>query len=112
MQINIRRMSPRINFSSLHFNSVFLIIGKKPMKRHLIDSVCAVLLLTGAISSGCKDDVSGTEPIDIVFPPSGVSYGKYIQPLFDRGCTFHCHEGQQPPANLNLETYQEAISSD
>ena len=70
-----------------------------------------VAVLAG-INWDCKDDITGG-PIDIVFPASNISYGKYVQPLFDRGCAYSgCHAGDSPPDGLNLEDYQDALSSD
>ncbi|HTK82579.1 MAG TPA: c-type cytochrome domain-containing protein [Bacteroidota bacterium] len=52
-----------------------------------------ILLVLCAFLSSCKDDTTDNGlPIDIVFPDSNVSYGRYVQPLFDRGCAFSgCH---------------------
>jgi hypothetical protein len=61
----------------------------------------------------CKDDISGGGPINIVFPDSNVSYGRYVQPLFDRGCAFTgCHAGNDAPLGLKLDNWQNALSSD
>ncbi len=51
---------------------------------------CAVAALPFA--SGCKDSV--IEPADIVFPASGVSFARHVQPLFNEACAFSgCHGG-------------------
>jgi hypothetical protein len=51
----------------------------------------ACLLLLGWACWNCKDDITD-QGVDIVFPDSGVSYGRQVQPLFDRGCAFSgCH---------------------
>ena len=40
-----------------------------------------ILVVFGVL--GC--DTGATEPQDIVFPDSGVSYSRHVQPLFDLG---------------------------
>ncbi len=52
----------------------------------------------------CQDSLTNAPPPDIVFPASGISYGKYVEPLFLQACaTGGCHAGAEPAANLNLE---------
>lgn len=47
-----------------------------------------------------KDEVS-----NIVFPDSGISYARHVEPLFQQQCAFSgCHGGSQPPSGLNLTT--------
>jgi hypothetical protein len=47
-----------------------------------------------------------TDTSDIVFPPSNVSYGKYVQPLFLQECAIPgCHTQDAPAGNLSLESY-------
>ena len=51
---------------------------------------CAIAVLS--LASGCKDSV--VEPATIVFPSSGVSYARHVQPLFNQACAFvGCHGG-------------------
>jgi hypothetical protein len=66
---------------------------------------CALILLTVAFWS-CKDSI--TEPPDIVFPDSNISYNGLIQPLFNQTCALSggCHAGEDPAAQLSLESYQ------
>ncbi|SRR5713101_108423 len=75
-----------------------------------------ILLFAGAIVSvvaGCKDDTVDTGMIDIVFPDSNISYGRSVQPLFDRGCALSgCHVGSDAPDGLQLDNYQNAVGSD
>jgi hypothetical protein len=60
----------------------------------------------------CKDDISGGGPIDIVFPDSNISYGRQVQPLFDRGCAFNgCHGEYDAQFGLKLDNWQNALSS-
>jgi hypothetical protein len=58
----------------------------------------------------CKDDITGT--VDIVFPKTHVSYGTYVQPLFDRGCAFSgCHGPDTFEARgYSLDSYQHATA--
>ena len=65
------------------------------------------LLLWNAWS--CKDQISGPGLPNIIFPSSGVSYSKQVQPLFNQGCggqNSACH-GPDTFANLqfSLDTY-------
>lgn len=58
---------------------------------------------------GC--DTGATEPQDIVFPASDVSYGRHVQPLFDLGCNFSgCHNSIDRAGNLSLTTYIDLFS--
>jgi len=69
--------------------------------------VCIALIALASLYS-CKDNLTGTGPFDIVFPDSNISYNSVIQPLFDKGCALAggCHAGDQPAADLGLESYQ------
>lgn len=79
--------------------------------KNLLIMVSAILFLV--IFTTCEDDISGGSTTEIVFPDSNVSYGRHVQPLFDRGCAFSgCHIGVDPPMGLNLETYQNTMSAD
>ena len=61
------------------------------------------------MSWSCKDEISGPSG-DIMFPDSGVSYVKQVEPLFMRSCgSSQCHTGEDPAAGLSLETYQRAL---
>ena len=76
-------------------------------------SLCGFsLLLWNAWS--CKDQISGPGLSQIVFPSSGVSYSKQVQPLFNQGCGGQnnaCH-GPETFATLqySLDTYLHAIN--
>ena len=58
----------------------------------------------------CKDDTGSSGTGDIVFPDSNVSYGRQVQPLFDRGCAFYgCHGADTfDERGYSLDTYQNA----
>jgi len=70
------------------------------------------LLFLSWIFLSCKDDVSGGGTADIVFPAANVSYGKHVQPLFDRGCAMGgCHGPDTfGERGYSLDTYQHATS--
>jgi hypothetical protein len=60
---------------------------------------------------GCKDSISSPDLSKIVFPASGVSYGKHVEPLFLQGCAYTgCHDSETKAGDLNLETYYDATS--
>jgi len=63
-----------------------------------------------AIVSSCKNTINS--PIgDIVFPASGVSYSKQVQPLFNVGCIYSgCHDDQTRASNLSLTNYIDATT--
>ena len=63
-----------------------------------------LLLLTVILFSACSTGIS--EPQDIVFPESDVSYRLHVQPLFDISCSFSgCHDGVTRAGNLALRSY-------
>jgi hypothetical protein len=67
--------------------------------------VLAVCVLANA---GCKDEnpVDGDSPSNIVFPTSNVSYGRYVQPLFNQTCALTgCHGDGQQQSGLRLTSY-------
>jgi hypothetical protein len=63
------------------------------------------IFLVGIVTlPSCKDQTNQNFTSDIVFPPSGVSFSKQVQPLFQQTCVAAgCHGGSQPAANLNLQ---------
>jgi hypothetical protein len=68
----------------------------------------AGLLLLAFMVSACED--ASTESISdinkIVFPASGISYNKTIQPLFNIACaTSGCHDVKTKASNLDLSDY-------
>jgi mono/diheme cytochrome c family protein len=48
----------------------------------------------------CKDQTTQTS--DIIFPASGVSFTKQVEPLFQETCA-SCHNGNNPATNLSLD---------
>lgn len=53
---------------------------------------------------GC--DTGITDPEDIIFPESEVSYGRHVRPLFELGCNFSgCHNSIDRAGSLSLESY-------
>ncbi|MCE7934195.1 MAG: hypothetical protein DYG96_06340 [Chlorobi bacterium CHB2] len=70
----------------------------------LLLAALAVALAAGVV--GCGDNGVITDPLDIVFPESNVSYSQHVQPLFDLSCTSSgCHDGYTQAGGLRLETY-------
>jgi hypothetical protein len=67
-------------------------------------SACAIWFaasLTASCSSG-----TATDSRSIVFPASGVSYQRHVQPFFDLSCTFAgCHNSQSPAAGVSFASY-------
>lgn len=71
-------------------------------------SVLCGLLFASFVFNACED--SSTETItdinSIVFPPSGISYNRTIQPLLNLGCaTSGCHDIKTRASNLDLSDY-------
>ncbi len=64
---------------------------------------CVVALVF--VLSSCKDTSNSVSNLDeIVFPATGISYEKQVQPLFNIGCaTTSCHDNQDK--TLNLTSY-------
>ncbi len=68
------------------------------------------LLLSGSLFS-CGDDVL-TDPKQIVFPDTNVSYQRHVQPFLNLTCTYSgCHSSDSRAGNLALTTYMEFIDS-
>ena len=83
------------------------------MEQHnLIRIIFFITVITGIVA-GCKDDATDSGPIGIVFPDSNISYGRHVQPLFDRGCAYSgCHgEDTFDRYGFSLDSYQHATSS-
>jgi hypothetical protein len=59
--------------------------------------------------SACGDDLL-TDPKQIVFPDSNISYQSSVQPLFNLSCTYSgCHSSESRAGRLALTTYMEFI---
>ena len=75
------------------------------MGRGVALAAFALLLLLAACESG------PSEPGDVVFPESDVSYSRHVEPLFDVGCTFSgCHNSTDRAGNLSLASYLDVIN--
>jgi hypothetical protein len=72
-----------------------------PEYKFLFAAAASIVLL--AISS-CKDSSNPITKLDeIVFPDTGISYERQVQPLFNVGCAFAgCHDNAN---NLDLTRY-------
>ena len=56
-------------------------------------------------------DTGPTNPEDVVFPDSNVSYSRHVQPLFDVGCNFSgCHNSGSRAGGLSLASYFDLIN--
>lgn len=67
-----------------------------------------LLLLLAGVVVAC--DTGITEPTDVVFPESNVSYTRHVQPLFDVSCNFSgCHNTTDRAGNLSLASYFDLI---
>ncbi len=82
------------------------------INRSRVGAIAFMLLTLGGALWSCKDDVTGSGTIDIVFPDSNISYGKQVQPLFDRGCAFTgCHGPDTfTDRGFSFDSYQNARS--
>ena len=67
-------------------------------------AICYTVIFLFVLSS-CKDTSNSVSALDdIVFPATGISYEKQVQPLFNIGCaTTSCHDAQNN--TLNLTSY-------
>ncbi|MCC7439132.1 MAG: hypothetical protein IT211_11620 [Armatimonadetes bacterium] len=75
------------------------------MSRTTLATTILSILAAAVAVVGC-DSGFVTDPRDIVFPESDVSYSQHVQPLFDLSCTTSgCHDGFTQAAGLRLETY-------
>ncbi|HTY11047.1 MAG TPA: hypothetical protein VMF88_08235 [Bacteroidota bacterium] len=73
-----------------------------PLLRFAAAGTFAILF---SLFPACKDSSNSVSALDqIVFPATGISYEKQVQPLFNVGCaTTSCHDSQD--AKLNLTSY-------
>lgn len=80
------------------------------MKKFLNESILFyVFSIIVCIIPSCKEDIHTEE---IVFPDSGVSYIKHVEPLFFNTCAFTgCHgEDTFEERGFSLDSYQNAIA--
>jgi hypothetical protein len=66
---------------------------------------CSIIFLF--VFPACKDTSNSVSTLDeIVFPGTGISYEKQVQPLFNIGCaTTSCHDNASQKGNLDLSSY-------
>ena len=66
-------------------------------------------LLIFILNPSCKEEADVSE---IIFPDSGVSYIKHVEPLFFNTCAFTGCHGEEPydEYGLRLDSYQHAIA--
>ena len=92
---------------SLFMNEVItgLIIGNVPPKQCTITYYSYTGDLTFAIGKHVD-----TLTVEIVFPASGVSYSKQVQPLFNAACNYSgCHNAANVAGGLNLSSWNSII---
>ena len=60
----------------------------------------------------CKDHISDSGNVDVVFPDTGVSYGRHVQVLFWQACAFGgCHgDDTFDGRGFALDSYQHATA--
>ncbi|MBI3193910.1 MAG: hypothetical protein HYZ34_05485 [Ignavibacteriae bacterium] len=73
----------------------------------------SLLLSWSLINLACEDDTTEEKVNEIVFPETNVSYGKHVQPLFDRACAFGgCHGPDTflDRRGFSLDSYQNMMN--
>jgi hypothetical protein len=82
----------------------------RSMRKHLFIPALAFMVAVVLSLPSC-DKGTITDPQDIVFPDSGVSYHHDVQPLFDLSCAFSgCHDEYSRAGGLSLRSYSDVIS--
>jgi len=83
--------------------------GKKMRLYRFTITVAAIsyAVISLFVLSSCKDTSNSVSTLDdIVFPATGISYEKLVQPLFNIGCaTTSCHDNASQKGNLDLSSY-------
>jgi hypothetical protein len=75
---------------------------QKSRKNRLL-VIIPVLFLIPLFFADCSKDT--TEPPQIVYPDSNLSFNQHIYPIFSANCaTSGCHESVNPARGLDLET--------
>jgi hypothetical protein len=72
------------------------------LRTMLLVSFCAWL-------SSCAEGII-TDPRQIVFPESNVSFGQHVLPLMNVSCAFSGCHGSSPARNIRLTTYTDILS--
>jgi hypothetical protein len=71
--------------------------------KNLLTSIIPFLFLMSVFFSQCSKDT--TEPTQIVYPDSNLSFNQHIYPILSGNCaTSGCHESINPAKGLDLET--------
>ena len=74
------------------------------MKRALIGFTLSASAMT-VFSVGCTSNPTVTNPDDIVFPDSKVSYQAHVDPFLTLRCGGPCHAGSNPAGGIDLTSY-------
>ncbi len=75
--------------------------------RQLIHRILFLCCLCGF--SACAEGII-TDPRQIVFPESNVSFGQHVLPLMNVSCAFSGCHGSSPARNIRLTTYTDILS--
>ncbi len=69
--------------------------------------------MAAGVFSSCKNSSNPIHNLDdIVFPDTGISYERQVQPLFNIGCAINgCHDAATKANNLDLSDYYGTLYS-
>lgn len=77
---------------------------------NLTSKIAAITLVITIICTGCSNSIS--DPQDIVFPDTEVSYRKQVRPFMGLACAYSgCHSDDFPAAGVRLTTYSSFFES-
>ncbi|MDE3058370.1 MAG: hypothetical protein KGJ59_10485 [Bacteroidota bacterium] len=88
----------------------FLRFGVIAVKKFVFRDVFALGLFATIIAGACFSCKNNSNPVrnlnDIIFPDTGISYERQVQPLFNIGCAINgCHDATTMAKNLDLSSY-------
>ena len=82
--------------------TVINLTEKMSLKKLVITIIPSIFLISVFFSQCSKDT---TEPTQIVYPDSNLSFNQHIYPILSSNCaTSGCHESVNPAKGLDLET--------
>ena len=78
--------------------------------RILSSAILASAFVLSCILGCCQNTI--TDASQIVFPASGVSYERHVQPFFNLTCAYSgCHNSAQQAGSVNLSSYFDTVVS-
>lgn len=85
--------------------------NNKMMKsKSLYNLLLLIIFLISAVIISCDDTVTNTDIDNVTIPSKNVSYGKYIQPVFNLKCTSSgCHDDISAAGGYSLTTWSGAV---